>query len=260
MAYVLITGATSGLGKEFAFNFASKGLDLILVSRNKEKLEAVKKEISAQQSVEVITFPIDLTKENSPKKVHDFCLENNYEVSALVNNAGYGDFNEFTDGNLKKYQDMINLNDKALVSLCYYFINDMKKNHYGKVINIASIASFMPGPYMAVYYASKAFVLSFSLALNEECKKDGVDVLALCPGPLDTAFWDKANVKMSDFKKEYLARSPKECADTGMKMLDTNKSYTIDGPVNKLAVSLLKLIPLSCVSRIVAIGFNKLKK
>ena len=119
----------------------------------------------------------DLVKD--PKAVYDYCHEKGIEVSVLVNNAGYGDYKKFVDADLDKLLGMIDLNNKALVALTHYFVKDMKEMGYGHIINVGSVASFMPGPYMAVYYASKAFVMSFSLALREELKKDSIKVSVL---------------------------------------------------------------------------------
>ena len=237
MSNVLITGASSGIGKEFAREFAQRGFDLILVARSLDKLEELKQELKQDKQINVELFNIDLSLEGSPEKLYEYCKENNLDVSILVNNAGFGDFGKFSEGDLNKYKNMIDLNDKTLMTLTYLFIKDMKENRFGRIINVASIAAFMPGPFMAVYYASKAFVLSFSLALKEELKDDNIRFTVLCPGPVKTEFWDRAGVKMNSFKDKMLARTAKDVVKTAMKAFDNNKDVVVDGFINKAAVT-----------------------
>ena len=237
MTNVLITGASSGIGKEFARAFAKRGFDLILVARNLDKLKELRQELKKDRQINVELFDIDLSLEGSPEKLYEYCKENNLDVSILVNNAGFGDFGEFSEGDLNKYKNMIDLNDKTLMTLTYLFVKDMKKNRFGRIINVASVAAFMPGPFMAVYYASKAFVLSFSLALKEELKYDNIKFTVLCPGPVKTEFWDRAGVKMKGLKDKMLARTAKDVVKTAMKAFDSNKDVVVDGFFNKAAVS-----------------------
>ena len=162
MSYVVITGASSGIGKEFAKRFAKRDFDLLLVATNEEKLLKAKEEINEDFNVNILTLISDLSKNDGAKAVYDYVISNNLNVSCFVNNAGFGDFGLFLDGDVEKFQKMIDLNDKGLMTLAYYFGNYFKEKEFGHIVNIASIAGFMPGPYMAVYYASKAFVLNFS--------------------------------------------------------------------------------------------------
>ena len=242
MDYALITGAGKGIGKEFAFNFAAKGFNLVLVSLNGENLNKVKEEIFEKYKVDIKTLAIDLSNDNAPENVYEFTKENNLKIDILINNAGFGDFGYFKDGNLDKFKKMIDLNDKALVSLCYLYIQDFIKNGYGHIVNISSIAGFLPGPYMAVYYASKAFVLNFSLALYEELKKDNIMVTTICPGPIDSNFWNVAGVKMSSFKKKYFTRSVEILVKNALKNIEKNRALYVDGFYNKSAAFLSRFI------------------
>lgn len=250
MSYVLITGASSGIGKQFAKKFAAKGLDLILVARSEDKLNSVKEEILIESSVDIKVFPCDLSLEDGPKKVHDYTSSNDLKVSCLINNAGFGSFGKFEDTDLARYQQMVNLNDKALVSMSYLYLEDFKKNGMGRIVNTASIASFMPGPYMSVYYASKAFVLSLSLALNEEFKDYNIKVTAICPAPTNTDFWKVAKVEMNNFKAKHLSRNTDELVDGSMKAIEENKPFYVDGWLYKLAAFSTRLLPRNVLAHI----------
>ena len=245
MKTVLITGASSGIGKEFALKFAKKGYNLVLVSRRRNLLTKLKKEIN-NENINIDCYACDLTV--NPKAVYDYCKKKKIQVDVLVNNAGFGEYGKFIDCNINEAKQMIDLNDKALVELTYYFIKDMKDNGYGHIINTASVASFVPGPYMAVYYASKAFVLSFSLALRQELKQDNIRVSTLCPGNTDTDFWKVAKV---DNSKNSFTRTSEQAATTGMKMFEDNGAYAVDGLLNKLAVGIVRHLPLEFTSKVI---------
>lgn len=250
MSYILITGASSGIGKEFAKRFAKRGLNLILVARNIEKLNDVKEEILKDSNVDIKVFPCDLVEADGPKKVHDYTSSNNLEVSCLINNAGFGSFGRFEDTSLERYQEMINLNDRALVSMTYLYLEDFKKRGAGRVVNTGSIASFMPGPYMSVYYASKAFVLSFSLAINEEFKDNNIKVTTICPAPTNTDFWKVAKVEMNNFKAKHLSRNTDELVDGALVAIDEKKPVYVDGWLYKLAAFSTRLLPRPLLAHI----------
>lgn len=258
MKTILITGASSGIGKQCAIMFAQKGFNLVLISRNIESLKELKEDIQKSNDIEIDCFSCDLSKEDGPNQVFEYCKTNNVKIDVLINNAGFGDYGKFIDGDINKYTNMIDLNDRSLVKMCYLFMNDLKNG--GHIINIASIAAFMPGPYMAVYYASKAFVLNFSLAINEELKKDNVRVSAICPGPVRTSFWQKANTSMSETKEKYFARSPKQIANTVFKAYEKRKVVIVDGLINKIIVFFTRFIGRGLLSKIVSNAHNKLLK
>lgn len=258
MTTVLVTGASTGIGREFARQFAAHGYDLILTARNEERLAGLEKELKGSYGVNVDHFACDLAAD--PMAVYDFCKEKGYTVSVLVNNAGYGDYGEFADSDLDKALGMIDLNDKALVTLTYHFIRDMKTQSYGHIINTGSVASFIPGPYMAVYYATKAFVMSFSMALREELRKDGIRVSVLCPAPTKSAFWDRANGQTTAVYDNIFARSVEDAAKTGYEMYEKNSPYSIDGVPYKLLIGLARHLPLEWCARAVGAIQSKTKK
>lgn len=255
MKMILVTGASSGIGKEFARQFAYRGYNLVLVARRQELLEEIKKEFIEEYNITVDYLACDLSKD--PKAVYDFCKEKNYEISVLINNAGYGDYGTFIDSDLEKDLGMIELNNKALVALTYYFIKDMKQYGYGHVINVGSVASFMPGPYMAVYYATKAFVMSFSMALREELRNDNIKVSVLCPAPTKSDFWEVANGQTTAVYDNIFARSATDAAKTGYSIFENNKAYEIDGYPYKFMIALVRHLPLELAAR--AIGFVQSK-
>lgn len=189
----LITGASSGLGRDMARILSEKGYDLILVARRKTKLQALKKELKT--NVECIVMDVSTTFN---------CMElyqevKDRDIDILINNAGFGMFGEFTSTNLDKELDMIDLNVKTVHTLTKLFLKDFKKKDKGYILNVASSAAFLPGPLMASYYGTKAYVLRFTEAIHEELKKSGSPVYigALCPGPVDTEFNKVAKVKFS---------------------------------------------------------------
>lgn len=258
MRAVLVTGASSGIGKEFARQFAYRGYNLILVARREELLKELKDEFEQEYNVEVDYYACDLSK--NPKEVYDYCKSKNHNVSVLINNAGYGDYGSFIDSDLDKILGMIDLNNKALVSLTYYFVHDMKTSGYGHIINTGSVASFMPGPYMAVYYATKAFVMSFSMALREELRKDNIAVSVLCPAPTKSPFWDRANGETAAVYDNALARTAVDAAKTGYEMFEYNKPYAIDGTAYKVLIGIARHLPLELCARAVGFIQSKTKK
>ncbi len=251
MKYVLITGASSGIGKELAREFAKKGHSLILTARREELLNELKEELETEYQVSVCYCACDLARD--PKAVYDFCKENELEVSVLVNNAGYGDYGTFIDADIDKLTGMIDLNNRSLVSLTYYFLKEMQEQGSGHIINTGSVASFIPGPYMAVYYATKAFVLSFSLALREELKDSGIQVSVLCPAPTKSAFWTVAGGETTAVYNNIFARTAKNAARTGYDLYENKKAYAIDGTAYKLLIGFARHLPLEYCAR--AVGF-----
>ena len=258
MYYALITGASSGIGEGLAKYLANKGFNLVLAARNGEKLENIKKEIMTTFPVDVLTYSVDLTEKDGPEKLFVYTVENNIDVRLLINNAGYGDFGLFKDGDLEKYKKMIDLNDKALVSLSYMYIKLFKEVGYGHIVNIASIAGFMPGPYMAVYYASKAFVLNFSLAIREELKNDNIKITTICPGPIDSNFWKVANAEMSPIKRKYFTRSVNQIVNSAGEAILNGKALLIDGVLMKISAFSTRLVSKSTLASITGFVNKKL--
>lgn len=189
----LVTGASSGMGKDMAKYLASLGYDLFVVSRNKEKLESIYKD----EKVKVTIIDMDLTSTDNCIKLHEMLKKENIDI--LINNAGFGDAGKFTKTSLDKELEMIDLNVKSYHILTKLFLTDFVKRDYGRILNVASIAGFMYGPYMATYYATKNYVVSLTLGIIRELKKDKskVKVSLFCPGPVRTNFNNVANVKFN---------------------------------------------------------------
>lgn len=248
---VLITGATSGLGLEFSKIFSKNGYNLVIVGRNKEKLKLIKKHLKKLYNIQIYAMSIDLTKDKSAHKIFNFLKENKINVDILVNNAGFGDFGEFANSNLQKQINMLNLNITSLVKLSYLFINSTNKHNDKKILNIASIAGFQSGPLMSVYYATKAFVLSFSDALQFELKNKNISVTTLCPGPVKTKFECNANLKSSGLFKNIKPMDAKDVAIFGYNALMKNKSVVIAGKINNVVVLCSKLLPRKFIKNMV---------
>jgi short-subunit dehydrogenase len=209
----LITGASSGIGMELARYHASKGGDLALVARREKVLKELKKELENSYNTKSIIIPTDLSKSNSYKEIYNKTREENIQIDILINNAGFGDYGKFYECSLEKAQAMVQVNITSLIGLTHIYLQDMVKRNSGKILNVASIAAFMPGPLMATYYATKSFVLSFSQAIARELSDTKITVTALCPGPVNTGFVDAGNLKgVSAWKN---ADTPRSVAKIG---------------------------------------------
>lgn len=234
----LITGASSGMGKEMALYLQTLGYDLILVSREKGKME----DIFKNNKTKVSFIELDLSKEENCYKLHDMVKNKNIDI--LINNAGFGDAGHFTKTSLEKEIDMINLNVKAYHILTKLFLIDFNKRNYGRILNVASMAGFMPGPYMATYYATKSYILNLSLAIYEELKqnKSNVKISILAPGPVKTNFNKVANVKFS-----IGSLNSKHVATYAIDNMFKNKLIIIPGLSMKLNKILARTSPLKIV-------------
>ena len=228
----LITGASSGIGRDMAMYLSKLGYDLVIVARNKELLEQLKKEL--ETNVEVIAM--DLSDKDNCYKLH----EQIKEIDLLINNAGFGEFGEFVETDLDKEIALINTNITALHILTKLYLKDMVKENRGRILNVASIAGFMPGPLMATYYASKNYVVSLTRAIKKELKKmkSDVKISLLCPGPVKTNFNNVANVKfkVKGLSSEYVA---KYAIDKTFK----NKFIIIPGISIKFTKFFAKILP-----------------
>jgi short-subunit dehydrogenase len=223
----LITGASSGLGKEFARIHAAKGGNLVLIARNKEKLNELKEELELQFKVTVKVIVKDLTEPNAPKEIYEQLKSEGISIQYLINNAGFGGIGKFNERDLQSDLSMINLNIVALTSLTHYFLQDFIKSNEGKILNISSTASLIPGPLQAVYYATKAFVTSFSNAISEELRNGNITVTALLPGPTETQFGRISGMdKTPAFKK---TASPKNIALAGYNGMMKGKLNVLAG-------------------------------
>jgi short-subunit dehydrogenase len=193
----LITGASSGIGKELAIIHAKNQGDLVLVARRKQLLDSLSSELSEKYKVSVFVIEMDLTANGAATKLVEELIKENIQISYLFNNAGFGGYGDFIDRSISEDLAMIQLNVSSLVELSHGIANQMVKNGGGMILNTASTAGFIPGPLQATYFATKAFVVSFSQALDQELRKKGVTVTALCPGPVKTEFIDVAGMSKS---------------------------------------------------------------
>ncbi len=252
MEYALITGASSGIGLEFAKVFASKKINLVLVARSVDKLNSLANELESNYQIKVEVINIDLSVSENIYILYEKISEAKIKIKYLINNAGFGLKGEFLDLNLGLQQDMLRLNIESLTTLCWLFGRSMKKKKSGYILNVASVAAFFPGPYMSVYYATKSYVMSFSLALAEELNKYGVVVNVLCPGPTESKFSDTANMGNSFlFKLTKLATS-KDVAEFGYKQLIKEKRISIYGLNNKVIVFISKMFPKIIFSKLIS--------
>lgn len=192
--YTLISGASSGIGEALSKVFAKNSHNLVLVARRKKRLTALQKELEVNYKIDVKVVQCDLTDDDNINNLYAFIKKENINVSTLINNAGLGDFTLFENSNALKNKQLINLNIHALVKLTHLFLPDMVKNKNGNILNIASMAAYMPGPYIAVYAASKAFVLNFTHAIASENKQHGINISVLSPGDISTEFQNNAGL------------------------------------------------------------------
>lgn len=213
--YVLITGASSGIGLELAHQFAKNGYDLILVARRKKLLQTLANELHTKYGSESELIEKDLEESNAAKEVVAILQRKNISIEILVNNAGFGTFGDYNSSDEETNSRMVQLNITSLMSLTRLLIPSMLKRKVGKILNVASMAAFQPGPFMAVYYASKSFVLSFSEALSSELEGTGVTVTALCPGPVPTGFQERARVGKALMMKSIMTKSAQFVAEEG---------------------------------------------
>ena len=236
----LITGASSGIGKDMARILAQKGYELTLVARDEKKLEETKKELEKITKTEIISM--DLSSEENCKELHKQVKD----IDILINNAGFGDCGNFTKTNLQKEIKMIETNIIAYHILTKLYLIDMKAQTQGKILNVASIAGFMPGPLMATYYASKNYVVKLSEAIREELKKEKskVQISILCPGPVETNFNKVANVKFNLREANSM-----KVARYAIKKLEKGKFYIVPGLDVKIAKIGAKIIPTNIMSK-----------
>jgi short-subunit dehydrogenase len=240
----LVTGASAGLGVDFARQLSKRGHRLVLAARRKDRLEELAKELGNARAV-----TIDLSKANAAAKLMADLEANGEVVDLLVNNAGFGLIGRFAQLDAKRERQMIDLNAGALTDLCRAVAPGMIARKSGGILNVASTAAFQPGPKMAVYFATKAFVLSFTEALHEELKPHGVKVTCLCPGPTRTEFGEVAGFDGNGLFDRVAMESP-EVVKAGLEGLDKNKAIVVPGVVNKLVAFSGRLVPRSITRKV----------
>ncbi|MDV0445341.1 Serine 3-dehydrogenase [Methanimicrococcus sp. At1] len=247
----LITGATGGIGRELSKIFAKNGYDLILTARNEEKLAAFKMELENEYDIFVGIIAKDLTQNDAAKEIFDLIELDDLQIDILVNNAGFGDYGRYDEADWNKQHDMIQVNILALTQLTRLLLPKMLLRENGRILNIASVAAFAPGPYMSVYYASKAFVLSFSEALATELKGKGVTVTAVCPGPTKSGFEEAAGPGTEKLFNSMKNAAAEEVAAFAYQALMKGKVVAVQGFGNKVLVFAERFLPRSVVRKYV---------
>jgi short-subunit dehydrogenase len=245
----LITGASSGIGLELSKIFASEGYDLILVARNETKLNQLAAGLKQQHRRNIIVLAKDLSDPAAPEQIAETLQSQGVTIDVLVNNAGYGTHGEFVRSDPAEELRMIQVNLISLTHLTRLFLPGMVKRGHGRILNLGSTGSFAPTPGMAVYAATKAYVLSFSEALSEELKGSGVQVTALCPGVTLTGFQERAHVTNIRMLRGP-AMSAREVAEAGYRSLMRGKTVVVPGFMNQLMAFFVRLTPRATVRQI----------
>jgi len=238
----LVTGASSGLGERFALAVAAEGQDVILVARRLDRLEQLARTIREQHGVAAEVIASDLAASAAPAALIAEVAKRGLAIDTLINNAGFGARGAFAEIDRAEQARMIDLNCRALMELCHCVLPEMIARRSGGILNVASTAAFQPGPWMSVYYATKAFVLSFSEGLHEEVKAHGVHVSALCPGPTRTEFADVADMADSELFKRF-ATAPEAVVRDGLRALNANKAVEVSGAMNGLMAGAIRFAP-----------------
>lgn len=238
----LITGASAGLGAHFAMEVAAQGHDLVLVARRSDRLEELAQLLRNRHQVAVHVIVTDLTESGAVAFLMDEIEQQGLTVTHLINNAGFGLRGAFAEMDGPSQARMIDLNCRVPMELCHAALPAMITAGKGGILNVASTAAFQPGPWMAVYYATKAFMLSFSEALHDEVKEKGVNVSALCPGPTRTEFFELAEMEDSMLSR-YMAGAPEKVVRDGLNALAANKAVRVPGVLNKTIAGSIRFTP-----------------
>jgi uncharacterized protein len=247
----LITGASVGIGHELAKLFAADGFNLVLVARDAERMNAMVEDLKSRGSGRVLVLPKDLSLPESCEQIASQLAANKIDIDILVNNAGFGDHGLFWQTDEKRQLDMLHVNITALTHLTRLFLPGMIQRKRGRIMNVASVAGYVPGPLMAVYFATKAYVISFSIAVNEECRGFGVTVTAVCPGATRTEFHTRANIADTGLFEGHLM-SAEAVARIGYRGTMRGKPLVVTGWMNRLTTLAVPLFPRTLVARITA--------
>ena len=238
----LVTGASGGIGAELARIHAERGGDLVVVARRQGRLDELKTELEKAHGITIHVLPKDLTQADAPQQIHDKLQSRGVQVDYLINNAGFGNRGLFHEQDWAQNEAMIKLNILALTALTRAFLPRMIDRGGGRILNVAAMAGFVPGPLQAVYYASKAYVISLSEALANELAGTGVTVTVLCPGPTETEFTRRAEMKGVRLLERMA--SPRQVAQTGYDAMLKGKTVVVPGPLSKITIhGLLRLSP-----------------
>ena len=235
MSCALVTGATGGIGRELCDILAANGHDLVLVARNQDAIDEFAQQLATKYDVQAAGFACDLAETGAADMLHQATKESGIVVDYLINNAGFGDQGAFLDSDWSRQEEMVKLNVIALMRLSYLYGQDMRAAGKGRILNVASVAAFSPGPYMSTYFATKAFVLSHSQALGEELRGSGVTVTALCPTTTGTGFWKAAGMQGNDVFSLVPMQSARSVAELGYTAMMQGKPVALHSLGTKLA-------------------------
>lgn len=262
MKTALITGASSGIGETFAQELAARNTNLVLVARSEDKLHKLANQLQNQYKIQTDVIVQDLTAPAAAKTLFETVTQKQLIIDLLVNNAGFGDYGAFAQRPLEKQVNMIQLNITALVELTHLFLPGMQQRQSGAIINVSSIGGFQPIPYLSVYAATKAFVLSFSEALWAENRDFGVKILALCPGPTESDFFQKAEFPNSGKTVSHQQFTPaEEVVKDALKALEKNQSNVVTGGLmNQVIVNISRFLPRDTLVSAVAKQFKGLEQ
>ncbi len=248
--YALVTGASYGIGEEFARQLAARGWPLILVARSQDRLERLRASLIAEYlDIDIRCVTLDLASPGAPAELFQKTQAANLEVGLLINNAGFGAFGEFISIDRQRQRQMVDLNVAALVELSHLYLAPMKQRAAGGILNVASIVGFIPLPYCAVYAATKAFVRSFSEALHEEARQYGVQVMVVHPGSTKTNFFEVAGT--SPFNDPSRMQTAGQVVRESLRAFDHGRSSIVTGASNRLLMMAVALVPLSWIAAIV---------
>ncbi|RLD68809.1 MAG: short-chain dehydrogenase [Bacteroidetes bacterium] len=255
--YTMITGGSEGIGKGFAFECAGRGMNILLVALPGTELKNAANELKARYSIKVETLAIDLTEKSAPENVFYWCKENNYSVNILINNAGVGGTTVF-DESTPEYSDMrIQLNIRALVLLCRYFIPEMKNQPKAYILNVSSLSAFLAIPYKSVYVSTKAFILHFSKAIRSELYDSSISVSVVCPNGVVSNQETSSRIEAHGKKGKITAISIEELAKTTIREMLEGKATIIPKFVNKVIIVLVKIMPSALVQNLLRKEFKK---
>jgi len=257
--YALITGASSGIGLEFARKAASQKINLILLARNAEKLIQIRTELEGLYPVKVLAVGCDLTDHEAVDKIVSLLNRRNIVPDILINNAGFGMYGTFDRIGADNETNMIQLNISFLTELTKVIYRQMRRKGKGRILNVSSLAAFFPCPTMAVYAATKAYVLSFTEALADEAKGSGVTITALCPGPTETNFFNRASPGkgVKALQKNGKLPTPKQVAEYGWNSMMKGKTVAVHGKRSRFMIFLMRLFPRKTAVSIVGKKMRK---
>ena len=252
--WALVTGASAGIGVELATQLAAGGTHLLLTARRRDRLEVLAQKLKAAHGIQTEIFVADLAQPDSPEKIYAFTKQKGLVIDLLINNAGFGQYGEFTQVATQRLLDMVQVNCTGVVHLTRLFLPDMIARRRGHVLILASTASFQAVPYISTYAATKAFDLLFAEGLAEEMKPYGIRVCALCPGSTESEFHAVAG--QEQFTSKHYKETAERVARIGLQALAEGKSYVISGLTNSLGANMQRLVPRRLVTRIAARMFR----